>query len=60
VTGTLTGAGTDDGPVTGTVQGNTIRLRYDDGRETTPSLNIKGDQIEGMLSGTSVTLKRVK
>ena len=60
VTGTLTGAGTDDGPVTGTVQGNTIRLRYDDGRETTPSLNVKGDQIEGMLSGTSITLKRVK
>jgi hypothetical protein len=60
VTGTLTGAGTDDGPVTGTLQGNTIRLRYDDGRETTPSLNVKGDQIEGMLSGTSITLKRVK
>ena len=60
VTGTLTGAGTDDGPVTGIVQGNTIRLRYDDGRETTPSLNVKGDQIEGMLSGTSITLKRVK
>src|SRR5215467_8967964 len=53
VKGTLSGAGTDDGPVTGTVAGNTIRLRYDDGRETTPSLNVKGDQITGVLSGGS-------
>jgi len=59
VTGTLSGAGTDDGPVSGTISGNTIRLKYDDGRETTPSLNVKGDQITGMLSGgTQVTLRR--
>jgi hypothetical protein len=59
VTGTLSGAGTDDGPVTGTVSGSTIRLRYDDGRETTPSLNVKGEQITGVLSGGSaVTLRR--
>jgi len=58
VTGTLSGAGTDDGPVTGTISGNTIRLRYDDGRETTPSLSVKGDQIEGMLSGAQLILRR--
>src|SRR5215813_8151022 len=49
VTGTLSGAGTDDGPVTGTISGNTIRLRYDKGTETTPSLSVKGDQIVGVL-----------
>ena len=58
VTGTLSGAGTDDGPVTGTISGNIIRLKYDDGRETTPSLSVKGDQIEGMLSGTQLILRR--
>src|SRR5215475_11986400 len=59
VTGTLSGAGTDDGPVTGTVAGNTIRLRYDNGTETTPSLNVKGDQIVGVLSGgAEVVLRR--
>ena len=58
VTGTLSGAGTDDGPVTGTLSGNTIRLKYDDGRETTPSLTVKGNQIEGQLSGTQIVLRR--
>ena len=59
VTGTLSGAGTDDGPVTGTVAGNTIRLRYDNGTETTPSLNVKGDQIVGVLGdGAEVILRR--
>src|SRR5215468_6552923 len=59
VKGTLSGAGTDDGPVTGTIAGSTIRLRYDDGRETTPSLNVKGEQITGVLSGGSeVVLRR--
>jgi len=59
VTGTLSGAGTDDGPVTGTISGNTIRLRYDDGRETTPSLNVKGDQISGVLGdGAEIILRR--
>jgi len=59
VTGRLSGAGTDDGPVSGTISGNTIRLRYDDGRETTPSLNVKGERIEGVLSGgNEVVLQR--
>ena len=58
VTGTLTGAGTDDGPVTGTVDGNTIRLRNNNGG--TPLLNVKGDQITGMTSaGSSVTMRRI-
>ena len=59
VKGTLSGAGTDDGPVTGIISGNTLRLTYDDGRETTPSLNIKGDRIQGVFSGGSeVVLRR--
>ena len=58
VTGTLSGAGTDDGPVSGTIAGNTIRLKYDDGRSTTPSLNVKGDQITGVLSGGSQVILR--
>src|SRR5262245_8520093 len=58
VTGTLSGAGTDDGPVTGTVSGSTIRLRYDDGRETTPALNVKGEQITGVWSGGSEVILR--
>ena len=59
VTGTLVGAGTDDGPVDGIVDGNTIRLRYDQGFEETPSLKIKDNEISGMLSGTTVTFRRV-
>jgi hypothetical protein len=57
VSGTLSGAGVDnDGPVTGTVDGNTIRLQSKTG--ATPSLNVKGNEISGMLSGGSVTLRR--
>jgi len=58
VTGTLTGAGVDhDGPVTGTVQGNTIRLQ--NGRGSTPFLSVGGEQMSGTLSGgTAVTLRR--
>jgi hypothetical protein len=59
VTGTLTGAGTADGPIDGVVDGNTIRLRFDDKFEETPSLNIKGNEITGMLSGATINLRRV-
>jgi hypothetical protein len=38
VTGTLTGAGTDDGPIKGRVEGNSIRLWEADGYRSTPSL----------------------
>src|SRR5262249_31663814 len=59
VTGTIVGAGTDDGRVTGIVNGNTIRLWFDQGIDDTPSLNIKANEITGMLSGTEVTFRRV-
>jgi len=59
VTGTIVGAGTDDGRVDGIVDGNTIRLWFDQGIDDTPSLNIKGNEITGMLSGTEITFRRV-
>lgn len=59
VVGTIVGAGTDDGRVDGIVDGNTIRLRFDEGYDETPSLNIKGNEITGMLSGTEITFRRV-
>ena len=59
VTGTIEGAGTDDGRVDGIINGNTIRLRFDNGVDDTPSLNIKGNEITGMLSGAEITFRRV-
>jgi hypothetical protein len=59
VTGTLTGTGTADGPINGIVDGNTIRFRFDDSYSDTPLLNVKGNEITGMLSGTPITLRRV-
>ena len=59
VTGTLSGAGaTDDGPIEGTVDGDTIKIKNKTG--STPTLNVKGDQITGILSSGTVTLKRAK
>jgi hypothetical protein len=60
VTGTLTGAGTADGPVEGIVDGNTIKLREQGGPSETPALTVKGDTITGFVRGTTLTLKRVK
>jgi hypothetical protein len=60
VKGTIVGIGTADGPMDGTVDGNTIRLRFDKDTEQTPLLNVKGDEITGQLSGTEITLRRVK
>src|SRR6267142_1493197 len=37
VTGTIVGVGTDDGHVDGSVDGNTIRLRFDNGTDETPA-----------------------
>jgi hypothetical protein len=59
VTGTIVGAGTDDGRVEGFVDGDTIRLWFDQSIDDTPSLNIKGNEITGMLSGTEITFRRV-
>ncbi len=60
VTGTLSGAGTADGPVEGIVDGNTIRLREQDGSLNTPALMVKGDVITGFVRGTTLTLRRAR
>jgi len=60
VTGTLTGAGTADGPIEGIVDGNTIKLREQGGPSETPALTVRGDTITGFVRGTTLTLKRVK
>jgi len=60
VKGTIVGAGTADGSMDGTVDGKTIRLRFDNDTDQTPLLNVKGDEITGLLSGTEITLRRVK
>jgi|SoiMethySBSTD1v2_1073268.scaffolds.fasta_scaffold301906_2 hypothetical protein len=60
VTGTLSGAGTVDGPIEGTVQGKTIQLRERSGFRQTPLLNMSCEQISGPLhDGTAVTLRRI-
>ena len=58
VTGNLTGAGTADGPIEGTVDGNTIRLRERSGYGSTPTLSVKGDQISGTIGNTTLNLRR--
>jgi hypothetical protein len=60
VTGTLSGAGTVDGLIEGTVQGNTIQLRERSGFRETPLLKVSCEQISGPLyDGTTVTLRRI-
>jgi hypothetical protein len=60
VTGTLSGAGTLDGPIEGTVQGKTIQLRERSGFRQTPVLNVTCEQIsEPLYDGTTVTLRRI-
>jgi hypothetical protein len=60
VTGTLSGAGTVDGPIEGTVQGKTIQLRERSGFRQTPLLNVSCEQISGPLhEGTAVTLRHI-
>jgi len=60
VTGTLSGAGTVDGPIEGTVQGKTIQLRERNGFRGTPQLNLSCEQISGPLyDGTTVNLRRI-
>ena len=60
VVGTLTGAGTLDGPIEGVVSGNTIQLAEKSGYGETPLLNVRGDQITGTLRGTTLNLRRVR
>jgi hypothetical protein len=61
VTGNLSGAGTLDGPIVGTVDGNTIRLREGSGAMgATPMLQVRGDTITGIVGqGRSLNLRRV-
>jgi hypothetical protein len=59
VTGTITGAGTIDGPIEGIVDGNTIRLMDESGYAQTPSLMVKGGRITGLFRGTTLDLRRV-
>ena len=58
VTGTLAGAGVLDGPIEGTVDGTTIRLKERSGFGATPWLNVQGDQITGDLGGSTLNLRR--
>ena len=57
VTGTLTGAGAPDGPVNGTVGGNTLQLSAQRAAFA-PRLVILGDLISGDLNGIPLKLVR--
>ena len=62
VTGDLRVGGRADisGPVEGTVEGNTLRLRERSGFGSAPLLNVRGDQITGIVAGTTLDLRRAK
>ena len=49
-----------DGPVEGIVDGNTLKLRERSGFGSAPLLNVKGDQITGIVGGTTLDLRRAK
>jgi hypothetical protein len=61
VTGTLSGAGPiSDGPLDGTVQGNTIQLKERMGYRETPQLKVTCEQISGSLyDGRTVNFRRI-
>jgi hypothetical protein len=46
------------GPIEGTVSGNTLRLRERSGFGSAPLLNVKGNQITGIVGGTTLDLRR--
>ena len=59
VTGTLSGAGANlDGPIEGSVDSNSIRLRQRSGMLENPPLKASCEQISGNLGGTVVNLRR--
>jgi hypothetical protein len=60
VQGDLTVGGRTDisGPIEGTVEGNTVRLRERSGFRTSPLLKVKGNQITGTVGGTTLDLRR--
>jgi hypothetical protein len=49
-----------DGPVEGIVDGNTLKLRERSGFGSAPLLNVRGDQITGIVGGTTLDLRRAK
>ena len=61
VTGTLSGGGPSaDGPLDGTVQGNTIQLKERMGYRETPQLKVTCEQISGSLyDGRTVNFRRI-
>jgi hypothetical protein len=60
VTGDLRVGGRADisGPIEGTVEGNTIKLRG--GTGTAPLLNVQGDRITGTVRGATLDLRRAR
>jgi hypothetical protein len=60
VTGTLAGAGVLDGPIRGTVEGNTIQLAPRSGVAATPRLIVRGDLMYGELDGVPLELVRLE
>ena len=60
VTGTINISGRPDvsGPLTGTVDANTVRFKLDSGYGSTSELNVKGDTITGVLGGSGVNFQR--
>jgi hypothetical protein len=47
------------GPVTGKVEGDTLRLRLDSGA-VGPQVRVKGDTMTGMISGEPLDMRRVR
>lgn len=62
VTGDLSVGGRADisGPIEGTVDGNTIKLRERSGFGSAPQLRVMGDQITGIVGGTTLDLRRAR
>lgn len=59
VTGTVAGAGAAlDGPIQGTVEGNTLRIAQRSGSAAPRPLIIRGDLMDGMLDGVPMKLVR--
>ena len=59
VTGTLSGAGSLDGPLSGTVDGNTVRLQRTSSFAGTALLTVQGDVITGLYDGNTLNLRRI-
>lgn len=60
VTGTLAGGGPLNGPIKGTMEGNTIKLTERSGLGKAPWLRASGDVMTGELGGVVVNLQRAR